>query len=441
MAGKTNQSKPDAVAVAEPPAPAPEPKTETEAAKSALVQMIRKPERQSQLASLLALDLQTERGRLMLDRFVTVALHTATSDPDLLRATTESLVESIRDAAMYGLEPVGFSGDGAIVVYDEKRVVTRPGRRPGTTVEVEIRVPTAQFQPMYRGLLKLARRSDEIAAIDAQVVYEGDEIALETGSSPFVRHIPTLDGSKRGGYRGAYAYARLRNGELHVDYMTSAEIEVSRKQSRARNSLGWSTFWQEMARKTVLRRLMKRLPLESLAETALRRESEAEERAAIPVVVEHAPPSEARARIAARFAGGGAAGSIAATSASGGAANPVATAPDSARPDAQAAETTDYASADSGGSETVLDRESAESTSEDAGAGDQDAAETATDDDADEAEAREICGAESDPKLGPVETCVLAPDHDLAADGSKVHKAETGTVWPVAKRTKGESKE
>jgi recombination protein RecT len=255
--------------------------------------------RRPQLAALLSVDPSTEKGKALLDRFVTVALHAATSRPDILRATKESIVEAIRDSAMLGLEPVGATGDGAIIVYDEKVKAERPGRHGGTIV-VEERVPTARFAPMYRGLLKLARRSEQIAHIDAHVVYQGDEIELDLGSNPFVKHYPVLDGSKRGKYVGAYAVAELVNGRRYVEWMTEADIEVVRKTSRAKDAMAWSDFWPEMARKTVLRRLMKRLPLETLAEHALRIENEAEERAIAPAL---APPegSDARRRLRSRF--------------------------------------------------------------------------------------------------------------------------------------------
>ena len=169
--------------------------------------------RRGQFAALLGADLETERGRAMMDRFVTVALHAATSRPDLLRATTESLIESIRDAALLGLEPVGVTGDGSIVVYDEKVREERPTRNGGTII-VETKVPTAHFQPMYRGLLKLSRRSDSIAHVDAHVVYQGDTIEIDLGSQPSVRHAPVLDGLRRGGYVGAYAVAEMTNGNV-----------------------------------------------------------------------------------------------------------------------------------------------------------------------------------------------------------------------------------
>lgn len=239
--------------------------------------------RRPQLAALMGIeDPESDRGRAILERFVTVALHAATSRPDILQATPESLVESIRDAAMLGLEPVGAMGDGSIVVYRENGV------------------PTAHFQPMYRGLLKLARRSGDIASIDAHVVYAGDVIEIDLGSNPSVRHAPALDGGKRGGFVGAYAVAELRNGRRYVDWMTLADIEVVRSKSRARDAMAWADFWPEMARKTVLRRLMKRLPLESLAEHALGIENEAEDRAEPPAPAVASSPT--RSRLQARFA-------------------------------------------------------------------------------------------------------------------------------------------
>ena len=358
--------------------------------------------RRSQLAALLGLNpdsldpREAERGRAALERFVTVALHAATSRPDLLRATKESLVEAIRDAAMLGLEPVGINGDGTIVVYDEKVRKERPAPSgSGAMIVYEERVPTAHFQPMYRGLLKVARRSDEIATIDAQVVYEGDLIELESGTNPSVRHVPELDGRKRGNYLGAYAFAVLANGQRHVDYMTTAEIEVSRKQSRSKDAMAWTSFWTEMARKTVLRRLMKRLPSSTLAELALRIDAEADGPVAMVAPVPEG--SDARARLRSRFVG------------------PTLT-----------------AGADEDGAATPPDGSTGTQTPEDpdpAVSGDPAASEPS--DDVVEAVTRpDVCGAESDPKLGDSVRCVLAAGHAHADETPSAHRAENGTVFP-----------
>lgn len=252
-----------------------------------------------ELARLLSIDADSDRGKAMLDRFVSVALHAVTSNSDLLECTPESIVESIRQSAILGLEPTGALGEGAIVKYENKVRVERPGRHGGTVI-VEEKVPTAQFQPMYRGLMKLARRSDQIAVIDANVVYQGDLFEIEQGTDPSIRHVPWPTSGKeaRGGYLGAYAFARLTNGTLVSEWMTEADIESVRQSSRGgRSDLSpWVRFWAEMARKTVLRRLMKRLPLESAAEHAIRIETEAESVAAIPSVASRPEPASSAPR-------------------------------------------------------------------------------------------------------------------------------------------------
>lgn len=189
-----------------------------------------------------------------LERFLTVALHAVNSNADLGRCTPLSIVEAIREAAALRLEPTGLLGDAYIVRYGDK----------------------ARLMPGYRGLMKLARRSGDVEMIDAQVVYEGDAFDLDLGSEPKITHRPVIDG-ERGKYRGAYAWARLRTGELVAEWMNYADIELVRRSSKAADSGPWVTFWGEMARKSVLRRLMKHLPLTTEAEQALRLEAEAEQ--------------------------------------------------------------------------------------------------------------------------------------------------------------------
>lgn len=344
------------------------------AAGRALTQAVE--ERRPQLAALLGVELESERGKAIVDRFVTVALHAATSRPDLLKATRESLVESIRDAAMLGLEPVGATGDGAIVVYHEKRG--------------DSWVDVARFQPMYRGLLKLARRSDQLASIDAHVVYAGDQIELDLGSNPSVRHAPALQG--RGKPIGVYAVAELTNGRRYVDWMPIADVEAVRKVSKAADKGPWVSFWPEMARKTAIRRLMKRLPLETLAEHAMRLESEAEERATVPQIAAPVEQSDARARLRARFVA-------------------------SEEAPAELEPVTDGAGA-------AEEPERQEEPAVVVIAADEPAAEPVG----------EFCGAGSDPALGDVETCNLAPGH--SGRGHKRIDLETGEVlatWPVQK--------
>jgi recombination protein RecT len=192
--------------------------------------------------------------KVLMDRFLAVCFSLLAKQSDLLyRATPASIVQSIKDAAALGLEPM--TDDGAII------------ERGGI----------ASFNPMWRGYLKRIRNSGKVVDVDVQIVYENDVFEMEMGTNPEIRHKPVLpefktieDGSReevvgRGDYRGAYAWALMPSGVKIIEWMTTADINQVRDQfgqthSKSGKPLPWTTSWAEMARKTVLRRLAKRLP-------------------------------------------------------------------------------------------------------------------------------------------------------------------------------------
>lgn len=192
------------------------------------------------------------------ERFRTVALHAVTSNPRLMESDPASIFEAIRDSATLGLEPNGLMGEGYVLPYRDKKT--------GRTL--------AQFQVGWRGLLKLIRRSNGIASIDAQCVYERDTFDVDLGSEPRVVHKPSL--TERGNRVGAYAVCRLSSGELVIEWMPNAEIEMVRRSSKSKDNGPWVDWPDEMARKTVLKRIAKRLPLAHVAERALELEAQAD---------------------------------------------------------------------------------------------------------------------------------------------------------------------
>jgi recombination protein RecT len=238
--------------------------------------------REGQFAALLALDPGTSVGRRSLDRFVTVALNAAISDRKVLEADLLSVVSAIRQAAELNLEPSGILGDGFL------------NARWNRDAEKKLAV----FEPMYRGLAKLARRSPSVAAIDWQIVYEQDHFRLVLGSDPRIEHEPSL--AERGAIRGAYAYARLTSGELVVQWMTTAEILKVRDQaSRSYQESGDGSLWikwpEQMFLKTVVKRLCKKLPLDSVAQMAVALDDQQE--TPIRVSAPAAPLTGLRARL------------------------------------------------------------------------------------------------------------------------------------------------
>lgn len=214
--------------------------------------------RRDQLAALLGVDPATPAGARALDRFVTVALDVVTTNRGLLEADPTSILSSIRTAAQLNLEPSGVLGDGVIIARRDRQA---GGRK------------IARFEPMYRGLAKLARRSPLVDGLDWQIVYENDPFRLVLGSSPAVEHERFTDGDP-GAIRGAYMVAHLTSGELVIEYQSTTQILKVRDQaSRAWQEDGEASLWgkwpEPMMLKTVVKSGMKKLPLETVAQIAL----------------------------------------------------------------------------------------------------------------------------------------------------------------------------
>ena len=212
-------------------------------------------EKREQLTMLLA-------GQVDPERFITVALQAVQNQPALLSCTPLSILAAIRDAATYGLEPTGILGDAAIVPYEGK----------------------ATLQLEYRGLRKLAMRDGTVSVVGADVVYEHDEFRVVSGSNPLIEHVPTLD-VERGNIRGAYAYARLANGELQHIWMPLADLLKRRATSKSwkkaerdgSNDSVWHLWTEEMMKKTVVKRLAnEKLPLTPVARQAIVADTEAD---------------------------------------------------------------------------------------------------------------------------------------------------------------------
>jgi len=177
------------------------------------------------------------------ERLLKIALVQISRVPKLANCDPTTLLRCVMQAAELGLD----FGSGLGLCY-----MVPFENRKANKVDV-------QFIIGYRGLIALARRSGMIDSIEARVVYEGEEFVCEYGIEPVLRHIPKMAG--RGKLVAAYAIARMKDGGSHVEVMTRDEIDSIRGRSRAANNGPWVTDYNEMARKTVVRRLCKFLPL------------------------------------------------------------------------------------------------------------------------------------------------------------------------------------
>lgn len=187
-------------------------------------------------------------AHISVEKFTRVAMTAIQNNPDLAKSDRTSLFGAIVRLAQDGLLPDG--RESAIVMFGNK----------------------AQAMPMIAGVLKKIRQSGDVAKVSAQVVYENDEFVWHLGFDEDVTHNPPPLDQPRGKPIGAYATAVLKDGSRLLEVMSLEEIEKVRAVSRASKNGPWVQWWGEMARKTVMRRLSKRLPMSTDIEDTLDRD-------------------------------------------------------------------------------------------------------------------------------------------------------------------------
>lgn len=122
----------------------------------------------------------------------------------------------------------------------------------GGDMDIIPRGREAKAEPNYKGFVTLALRAGLFAK--ANTVFENDDFDLDIGSSE-IKHKPCLRGD-RGAAIGYYAVVTFQTGASVIDYMTAEEVEEF-KESHKLSSPAWSNYFNEMGKKTVLKRLLK----------------------------------------------------------------------------------------------------------------------------------------------------------------------------------------
>lgn len=200
------------------------------------------------------------------DRFRRVSVQAIVRNPELLQCTPESVILSIFEAAAQGLEPTGAAGGAHLVPYN-----VNVGTKQSPRYEKR-----AQLIPDYRGVIRLVTKPpSDVQSLEARVVKEGDEFTYELGLDPVVHHIPSLapDRSTKATTH-VYAIARLRDGSTIPDVEDRAGIERVRGRGKSRQFSPWDSDWDEMAKKTIIKRLAKVLPVRPEIRSILVREDE-----------------------------------------------------------------------------------------------------------------------------------------------------------------------
>ena len=187
-----------------------------------------------------------ERMGISVAEFERVGINAMVYNPAIAECTGPSVDRALLQCIEYGLMPDG----------REAALVPMRNKKDGTK--------EATLYPMVLGLMRLARNASPGLVLRARVVYNGDGFEYREGLTPTLTHVPALDGDRADEkIVAAYAVAKFAgNPEPEFEVMSAGELARFKAASQAGNRQGapWVNHYAEMCKKTVLKRLLKRLP-------------------------------------------------------------------------------------------------------------------------------------------------------------------------------------
>lgn len=187
------------------------------------------------------------------DRFTRIAMTSIQRTPKLAECTPHSLLGALLTCSQLGLEPDDVAGSAYLVPY---------GRECTLIVG-------------YKGLMMLARRSGQIAAIEARIVHAKDTYESAYGAAPVLTHTP-FRGADAGPMIAVYAVARLLNGHAQFEWLWKEQVDAVRSKSQGKNAFSWKEHFNAMAKKTAVRRLCTFLPSSAELQRAVTLDDQAE---------------------------------------------------------------------------------------------------------------------------------------------------------------------
>lgn len=207
------------------------------------------------------------------ERFKRMAQTAIMSNIGLLESAPETLKASLLTAAQLGLEPNTPLGQAWLIPYN---IWDKKDKKW---------VKACQFQLGYKGLIALAYRSPFFQMIQAHEVWKEDDFEFEYGLNPILRHKPATDRVHEEKEEPTFFYAlwKSKNGGFDFQVMSNAEInrireKFSKTYSNALADMNkddnpktrakyedniWVKHYIEMAKKTVIKKLLKYVPLQS----------------------------------------------------------------------------------------------------------------------------------------------------------------------------------
>lgn len=184
------------------------------------------------------------------EKFERMTLTALQKNPLILNCDRKSLFQALTFCAQDGLVPDG-----------KEAVLTKYGNQ-------------VVYLPMIGGILKKIKESNEIKHITSHLVCEKDEFEFWIDDDgEHLRHKPNLQ--EESPFQYVYATAKTIHDEIFIEVMTRKEIfQVKALSKGSSPSSPWNAWFDQMAKKTVIRRLFKKLPISKELETLSQRDDQ-----------------------------------------------------------------------------------------------------------------------------------------------------------------------
>lgn len=179
------------------------------------------------------------------DRLMRIAMTEVRKVPALAKCNVQSFMGAIMQCAQLGIEPGSALGHAYLLPFGNGKA------NDG--------LANCQLIIGYRGMIDLARRSGQIISLSARSVHQNDEFHYTYGLEETLTHIPATD--NRGDLTHVYAVAKLKGGGVQFEVMSKSDVMQIKASSKAGNNGPWVSHFDEMAKKSVIRRLFKYLPV------------------------------------------------------------------------------------------------------------------------------------------------------------------------------------
>jgi recombination protein RecT len=178
-------------------------------------------------------------------RLINVAMLYFMRDEKLQDATPASFIQCLFDSVSAGIPLDGKLGHA--VVFNCK---VKPAKGP------EYWEKRVKFMPDFKGIVSVARRTSQIADAQSGLVYSNDHWKHgRVGPELLLEHTPA-DGD-RGKLLGVYCILTFHDKPWSYEYMVDSEVQKVRASSKAKDDGPWVNWYEQMARKTVLKRALK----------------------------------------------------------------------------------------------------------------------------------------------------------------------------------------